>query len=121
MNEERTPYLNLPLPHIDHLLQDDVERLRAALTLLDSGDPETMREAVRRLDDLGAAAASARARRLMRAQGVAAIPRGSVDFADEGAGRPLSRDAAASCLRPWSGFLRISEGFSSDFRTCNVW
>lgn len=49
----------------------------AALTLLDSGDPETMREAVRRLDDLGAAAASARARRLMRAQGVAAIPRGS--------------------------------------------
>lgn len=25
---------------------------------------------------------------------VAAIPRGSVDFADEGAGRPLSRDAA---------------------------
>ena len=32
MNEERTPYLNLPLPHIDHLLQDDVERLRAALS-----------------------------------------------------------------------------------------
>ena len=44
MNEERTPYLNLPLPHIDHLLQDDVERLRAALTLLDGHAATTARQ-----------------------------------------------------------------------------
>ncbi len=49
----------------------------AALSLLDSGEPEAMREAVVRLDALGATAASARARQLMRRQGVAAIPRGS--------------------------------------------
>ena len=44
MNDERTPYLNLPLPHIDHLLQDDVERLRAALTLLDGHAATTARQ-----------------------------------------------------------------------------
>ena len=32
---ERTPVLNLPLPHPDHLLVDDVLRLREALTTLD--------------------------------------------------------------------------------------
>jgi DNA-binding NarL/FixJ family response regulator len=36
-----------------------------------------MREAVLRLDAMGATAVSARARQLMRRQGVAAIPRGS--------------------------------------------
>ncbi|MEO8107010.1 MAG: AAA family ATPase [Actinomycetes bacterium] len=49
----------------------------AALALLDSGDPDSMREAVRQLDALGATATSARARALMRRQGIAAIPRGS--------------------------------------------
>ena len=49
----------------------------AALVLLDSGDADAMRESVRRLDVLGAPATSARARQLMRRQGVAAIPRGS--------------------------------------------
>ena len=49
----------------------------AALALLDSGEADAMREAVRRLDALGATAASARARQLMRVRGVAAIPRGS--------------------------------------------
>lgn len=44
MNDERTSYLNLPLPHIDHLLQDDVERLRAALTLLDGHAATTARQ-----------------------------------------------------------------------------
>ncbi len=49
----------------------------AALALLDSGDPDSMRDAVRRLDVLGATATSARARAIMRSQGIAAIPRGS--------------------------------------------
>lgn len=44
MNDERTPYLNLPLPHPDHLMQDDVERLRAALTLLDGHAATTARQ-----------------------------------------------------------------------------
>jgi DNA-binding CsgD family transcriptional regulator len=49
----------------------------SALCLLDSEDPKDMREAVRRLDDMGAVAASARARQVLRTRGVAAIPRGS--------------------------------------------
>lgn len=49
----------------------------AALVLLDSEDGDAMRESLRRLDALGATAASARARQLMRRQGIAAIPRGS--------------------------------------------
>lgn len=44
MNDERTPYLNLPLPHLDHLLQDDVERLRVALTVLDGHAATTARQ-----------------------------------------------------------------------------
>lgn len=36
MNDERTPVLNLPLPHPDHLLVDDVARLRTAFTRLDA-------------------------------------------------------------------------------------
>jgi hypothetical protein len=35
--DERTLVLNLPLPHPEHLLSDDVLRIRAALTLLDAG------------------------------------------------------------------------------------
>lgn len=37
MDLERTPVLNLPLPHPDHLLADDVLRLREAFTTLDTG------------------------------------------------------------------------------------
>ena len=37
MDFERTPVLNLPLPHPDHLLSDDVLRLREAFTTLDAG------------------------------------------------------------------------------------
>ena len=32
MDLERTPVLNLPLPHPDHLLSEDVLRLREAFT-----------------------------------------------------------------------------------------
>jgi len=37
MPDERTPVLHLPLPHPDHLLVDDVLRLREALTTIDTG------------------------------------------------------------------------------------
>lgn len=37
MDEERTSVLRLPLPHPDHLLSDDVLRLREAFTTLDAG------------------------------------------------------------------------------------
>ncbi len=37
MNDERTPVLRLPLPHPDHLLSDDVLRLREALMAVDTG------------------------------------------------------------------------------------
>ena len=37
MNDDRTPVLQLPLPHPDHLLSDDVLRLREAFTTLDAG------------------------------------------------------------------------------------
>lgn len=37
MDLERTPVLNLPLPHPDHLLVDDVLRLREALVAVDAG------------------------------------------------------------------------------------
>lgn len=37
MDLERTPVLNLPLPHPDHLLVDDVLRLREALVTVDAG------------------------------------------------------------------------------------
>ena len=36
MPDERTPLLRLPLPHPDHLLVDDVLRIREAFTALDS-------------------------------------------------------------------------------------
>ena len=36
MDLERTPVLNLPLPHPDHLLSDDVLRLREALVTVDA-------------------------------------------------------------------------------------
>ena len=35
--DERTPVLQLPLPHPDHLLSDDVLRLREALVTVDAG------------------------------------------------------------------------------------
>lgn len=37
MPDERTPLLRLPLPHPDHLLVDDVLRIREAFTALDAG------------------------------------------------------------------------------------
>ena len=37
MDLERTPVLNLPLPHPDHLLSDDVLLLREAFATLDAG------------------------------------------------------------------------------------
>ena len=37
MIDEKTTRLQLPLPHKDNLLSEDVERLRAALTLIDEG------------------------------------------------------------------------------------
>lgn len=37
MDDERTPVLRLPLPHPDHLLSDDVLRLREALVAVDAG------------------------------------------------------------------------------------
>ncbi len=37
MDLDRTPVLNLPLPHPDHLLSDDVLRLREALVAIDAG------------------------------------------------------------------------------------
>ena len=37
MDLERTPVLNLPLPHPDHLLSEDVLRLREALVTVDAG------------------------------------------------------------------------------------
>lgn len=36
MIDDKTPNLQLPLPHEDNLLEDDVNRLRAALTLVDT-------------------------------------------------------------------------------------
>ncbi|NCC85404.1 MAG: hypothetical protein EOM03_14930 [Clostridia bacterium] len=37
MIDDRTPYLDLPLPHPDNLLTDDVLRLREALVAVDTG------------------------------------------------------------------------------------
>ena len=37
MDDERTTVLRLPLPHPDHLLSDDVLRLREALVAVDAG------------------------------------------------------------------------------------
>lgn len=36
MIDDRTPHLDLPLPHLNNLLQDDVPRLRAAFSALDT-------------------------------------------------------------------------------------
>jgi hypothetical protein len=36
MIDDRTPHLDLPLPHINNLLQDDVDRLRTAFSTVDS-------------------------------------------------------------------------------------
>ena len=44
MDLDRTPVLNLPLPHPDHLLVDDVLRLREAFTTLDTGFGEQRTE-----------------------------------------------------------------------------
>ena len=44
MNDERTPVLHLPLPHPDHLLSDDVLRLREALVTVDAGFGEQRSE-----------------------------------------------------------------------------
>ena len=44
MDLDRTPVLNLPLPHPDHLLSDDVLRLREASTTLATGFGEQRSE-----------------------------------------------------------------------------
>ena len=44
MDLDRTPVLNLPLPHPEHLLSDDVLRLREAFTTLDTGFGEQRTE-----------------------------------------------------------------------------
>ena len=48
-----------------------------AMALLDSGDPETMLEALATLDRIGAVPAARIARRRLRAAGVRSIPRGA--------------------------------------------
>ena len=40
MIDDRTPYLDLPLPHPDNLLSEDVGRLRQAVVSLDTGFQE---------------------------------------------------------------------------------
>ena len=40
MIDDRTPYLDLPLPHPDNLLSEDVGRLRQAVITLDAGFQE---------------------------------------------------------------------------------
>ncbi len=40
MIDDRTPYLDLPLPHPDNLLSEDVLRLRQAVVSLDTGFQE---------------------------------------------------------------------------------
>jgi DNA-binding CsgD family transcriptional regulator/tetratricopeptide (TPR) repeat protein len=82
-----TDHLEVPAPYAFAITGDNraaarqLDELRlpyeAAMTLLDSGEPDAMREALVRLDALGAPAVSSRARQVMRRQGVAAIPRGS--------------------------------------------
>lgn len=37
MIDDKTPNTKLPLPHIDNFLEEDVSRLRAALTMIDEG------------------------------------------------------------------------------------
>lgn len=49
----------------------------AAWALVDSGDPEAIREAVQRFDALGTTAAARYARRLLRRLGVASVPQGA--------------------------------------------
>ncbi|WP_165071093.1 hypothetical protein, partial [Desulfovibrio sp. ZJ200] len=41
MPDEKTPHLNLPLPHADNLLEEDVLRLREALALVDGSAAQT--------------------------------------------------------------------------------
>jgi len=36
MTDDRTPHLNLPLPYADNMLEDDSDRLRTALTTIDT-------------------------------------------------------------------------------------
>jgi hypothetical protein len=50
MPDERTPLLRLPLPHPDHLLVDDVLRLREALTKVDAGFGEQRSEVQAAMD-----------------------------------------------------------------------
>ena len=50
MDDERTPVLQLPLPHPDHLLIDDVLRLREALLSVDAGFGQQHSEVLAALD-----------------------------------------------------------------------
>jgi DNA-binding CsgD family transcriptional regulator/tetratricopeptide (TPR) repeat protein len=59
------------------LWDDRGYRYAAALALLDSSDEESLREAVARLDALGATAVAALARRRMRELGIRSVPAGA--------------------------------------------
>ena len=59
MNDDRTPVLQLPLPHPDHLLSDDVLRLREALVTVDAGFGAQRTEVQSALDATRSEAASA--------------------------------------------------------------
>lgn len=59
MSDDRTPVLQLPLPHPEHLLSDDVLRLREALTTLDAGFGQQRAEVQRALDATTTAVADA--------------------------------------------------------------
>ena len=65
---------------------DNLEEINAALTRLGSADEDALRAALTALDQLGARAAAAVARKLMRDLGLRAIPRGP---------RPATRSAPA--------------------------
>lgn len=59
MPDERTPVLQLPLPHPNHLLSDDVLRLREALVTVDAGFGAQRTEMQAALDATRGEAASA--------------------------------------------------------------
>ena len=58
MIDDRTPYLDLPLPHPNNLLSEDVGRLRQAVITLDAGFQEQasqVQTALQRMtEDVGA-------------------------------------------------------------------
>lgn len=72
MSDDRTPVLQLPLPHPDHLLSDDVLRLREALVTVDTGfgqqRSEVQTELTQTRNDVDAALAQVRVKLTDRLQ-----------------------------------------------------